>query len=110
MSDYIDKTIARRAVLEPCGKCWAESKKTPVCDGCKLYGVAQAIDQIPAADVREVVRGKWIGELVDNSILAPFKTKAWKCDQCGYEYVDPYRYQPHNFCPNCGANMREEQI
>ncbi len=55
MSDYIDKTAARRAALAPCNKCWKESGKTPVCDGCKLYGVAQAIDRIPAADVRPVV-------------------------------------------------------
>lgn len=50
---------------------------------------------IPAADVREVVRGKWqkIGQL---GVVVV-------CSVCG---KSPDRKT--NFCPNCGADMREE--
>ena len=49
---------------------------------------------IPAADVRPVVSGEWIdtGSGQECSVCSEF--------QPGY---DNYR----NFCPNCGADMRE---
>lgn len=50
---------------------------------------------IPAADVRPVVRGRWVNG---------------KCDNCG-EHA-PYwclatTFHESNYCPNCGADMRE---
>lgn len=54
------------------------------------------IKAIPSADVQPVVHGKWVFD--------------------GYNYRDPYvcnicgacaDYES-NFCPNCGAGMREE--
>lgn len=43
-------------------------------------------------------RGKWIIDRHGN----------WACDQCGN---DPYHcnMENMNFCPNCGADMREEK-
>lgn len=62
------------------------------------------ISTIPAADVRPVVRGKWIGDKV-----AFYRG----CPECGcyLEYaVDTFldNGDHYNFCPNCGADMREE--
>ena len=48
---------------------------------------------IPAADVRPVVRGKWIDHQEGRWIYA-------KCSECGT--VHDVR---SNFCPNCGAAM-----
>ena len=50
----------------------------------------------PTADVRENVHGEWIAE----------GGGFWKCNQCGYG-VEPYNNTP--FCPNCGADLREEK-
>ena len=53
-------------------------------------------EQLPAADVREVVLGHWID--TDNYY------QRWKCSVCGCHTRDarpPY-------CSNCGADMREE--
>lgn len=47
-----------------------------------------------AADVRPVVRGRW-----EN-----FRGKP-RCSKC--KAVWPEDYYDHNFCPNCGADMRE---
>lgn len=65
------------------------------------------ISALPAADVRPVVRGKWIwkksGEVV--------------CSKCNdlmaivgntEDLIAVKSY--HNFCPNCGADMKEEYI
>lgn len=56
--------------------------------------VAEAYE-IPAADVREVKRGKWI--LKDDG-----RAHCSMCDMSGNSYI-------WNYCPNCGADMREEQ-
>jgi hypothetical protein len=55
------------------------------------------IEAIPAADVRPVVRGKWIKPTrVPDSMLS-------ECSVCGFD-TGAYTF---NFCPNCGADMRE---
>ena len=53
-----------------------------------------AIEDLPAADVRPVVRGKWI-------------KNGWSinCSECGFDM--PYTIR--NFCPNCGAKMDLEE-
>ena len=67
---------------------------------------------IPAADVRPVVRGKWIPDYdyaeydYDGStpLTEPLKFQdGWQCNLCG-----GYMPSEANFCPNCGADMREE--
>ena len=61
------------------------------------------IDDIPAADVRPVVRGKWEVSRTDYGWNgAEFPTHC-KCTECGREV--PYQ-DKDNFCPNCGADMR----
>ena len=55
--------------------------------------IQEALRNLPAADVRPVVRGKWI-------------RNGWslRCAECGYDMP----FSVRNFCPNCGADMREE--
>lgn len=57
------------------------------------------IDTAPAVDAVEVVRGKWNhdGSNWENRFI---------CDQCGYKWF--FEAEEANFCPNCGADMREE--
>ena len=60
--------------------------------------IQEALRNLPAADVWPVVRGKW-------RLYSPL-TDTYECDKCGYQVVDEsFRT---NFCPNCGADMREE--
>ena len=53
----------------------------------------EKIESIQAADVRPVVRGVWV-------------KNGWsiRCSICGYDMP----FATRNFCPNCGADMREE--
>ena len=55
------------------------------------------IKAIPAADVRPVMRGKWEYDGQTAKFGNPFR-----CTRCHEENNDTY-----NFCPNCGADMRE---
>ena len=59
------------------------------------YLCEDAINSIPAADVRPVVRGEWEYNPGDN---IPY------CSEC----MMPQDSEC-NFCPNCGANMRGDQ-
>ena len=62
--------------------------------------------RIPAADVRPVVRGKWIDR--DDKY---YGWNMWACSACGEEFVltegTPDMNEYH-FCPNCGADMRPQ--
>ena len=95
MTDY----ISREAVLE-----FVEPDARPF--------LAERIKSIPAADVRPVVRGKWLPDYdyaeydFDGITLLSEPRKfqdGWQCSLCG-----GYMSSETNFCPNCGADMRPE--
>jgi hypothetical protein len=68
-----------------------------------LHNVLEAFNEIPAADVRPVRRGWWIGTH-DGFYYS------YSCSECGYEalYKENTKDQVcSDFCPNCGADMRE---
>ena len=82
MAEYIEREAAKQAVVKAVG-----ARHSPF----------NAIVMLPAADVRPVVRGKWTrGDMPTYG--------GYKCSACGGNTV----HYKANFCPNCGADMREE--
>ena len=73
---------------------------------CKA--IVSRLNAIPAADVRPVVRGTWQQRHYEGGILDG--TNVDKCSACGWERVigDTRLKVGFRFCPNCGADMREE--
>jgi len=63
----------------------------------QLDDCIHAVQDIPAADVRPVVRGEW--EYIS------FMTV--KCSNCKETF---HELEGDNFCPNCGADMRGGNI
>lgn len=59
--------------------------------------IIKALESIPAADVRPLVRGKWREGVYGRVHLI--------CSACNYEWMTT---EKTNFCPNCGAEMRED--
>ena len=60
----------------------------------------QCFNTIPAADVRPVVRGKWLPTRDDNKK---------ECSKCHVIHlIAQYPAGRADWCPNCGADMREE--
>ena len=59
-----------------------------------VYALREAVDAMPAADVEEVKRGKWLPYRFGLGVA--------KCSICGavYDGGDSFR-----FCPKCGAKM-----
>ena len=67
-----------------------------------LGSVYREIDNIPTADVRSVVRGKWETVMLDHQRIGCRPT-AHYCSEC--HQITWFRTF---FCHNCGADMREE--
>ena len=64
--------------------------------------IVQNLKDVPAADVREVVHGKWIPVTNGRGGSECNQCHAYApSHQCGVEYKS-------NYCPNCGADMRKE--
>lgn len=98
--DHISREAAIEAVCCACSmegdfhKCVGYPQNSEWCE----YMVS--LRSIPAADVRPVVRGRWIK-------YAPHNSDMMTCSECEkYWILDGDQYDYH-FCPNCGADMRE---
>ena len=87
MAEYIEREAFKAEILR---------LSTHYLNEWDTLGVLAAADRIPAADVRPVVHGRWV--------TRPYMMgKTEYCSRCGENYG-----RKHNFCPNCGADMREE--
>lgn len=108
MDDY----ISRGAVLAKAywhGDSCTQSNPYP--DGVEAVDVS-AIEQISAADVRPVVHATWRDDA--DKIDKRFNKHDYFCPVCNTRadaFVagseDWYCYFAPNFCPHCGADMRE---
>ena len=60
-------------------------------------------------NVQPVAQGKWEKRMEEKK--TPYYksfTPIWSCSECGMEY-DPSFCMTIDYCPNCGADMREER-
>lgn len=110
MSEYIDREAflaeQRHLYCENCERRKGKMKNGKMrfayeigdapCRACRYGDVLDDLEDYPAADVRSVVHGKWLRTLT-----------YWAyCSVCGEEPPDETNTTT-NFCPNCGADMRE---
>ena len=71
----------------------------------KTDDIFQALKDAPTVDAVEVVHSKWDTVFYErNGTLASY---SHICPECKYFYRD-LRFKGHNYCPNCGADMRGE--
>ncbi len=98
-------------VFEPNDHCCHDGD----CEGCKWAETKNAIRKIianfPAADMRSVVRGKWIrGDYWSEGCgMGESYGFYYKCSVCKDEVQGGYKDCGMKYCPNCGADMREER-
>lgn len=97
VTDYIRRDTALRAVTKRYGAC-----RSPV-QNRLLDEIRNEIRRAPAADVAELVHGKW-----DDSgrYTFPSGDTAVRCTNCGCALTESeYRLNNWNYCPVCGAMM-----
>ena len=102
MDDY----ISRQAAIDALGEepfVWNEDDESELAELFEWRRCRGIIEALQPADVRPVVRGKWI-KLAERS--------GWCCSVCKKDDLYAYRYGADNerelqdfFCPNCGAQM-----
>ena len=106
--DYISREAAIEAIEET--DWYHQNKNKDMVHGAnslehqawyKEQDVFAALKSIPAADVREMKRGKW--ENIEPNFMA-------KCSNCRHYYISRDEKYEFHYCPNCGADMMEEQI
>lgn len=96
MTQYIE----REKALEECD--WYANEFSE-CEYA-IMPLKGALENLPAADVRPVVRGKWVESKSMMEVVY--------CSECGFRTI--YGAMPeglgrnYSYCPNCGADMREE--
>lgn len=73
------------------------------CTFCTLNQFIAMIDSAPTLDVQPVRRGEWVHGRRNGAY------GIW-CSRCGTGWAESPNYEviaaSHNFCPNCGADMR----
>ena len=95
MSRYIDADNLKKSV-----ESWLEFDKYyhPYSKGVNIptSEVYDIIETEPTADVKPVVKGKWLYKGLDFEI-----DSLYQCSACKH-----YHWSKSNYCPNCGADMR----
>lgn len=120
MTEYIDKSKLYNAIAsreEEYRSVLLRERNYNTPTALQMQGLLNAttlikhmISDYPAADVRPIVRGKWIyGKEIAREYLAG--------ERIAVDYEDilcsvcKTHYRPYvgnfNYCPNCGADMRE---
>lgn len=108
MADYISREAAiKEAFAERDSHSPYTSELCGMMAGAEK--VAARLKHIPAADVRPVVRGTWIGYpecLKYPNAYADDHIVCSVCEEC-FSILDNCT-ERFDFCPHCGADMREE--
>lgn len=89
MAEYIEKA-ALMGLIESEARCWG--------DDYDWWQCLADIEDFKPANVRPVVRGRWIDYDDDYG--------AYSCSKCEKDAPEDIQW---NFCPNCGADMREDK-
>lgn len=103
--EYID----REEVIKILEQYDLSSGSTLGCHSGAIECAISAIEMLPAADVTQVVHGRWIG--IDSSFWKPTHRgdipvfrKTYRCSECRRRTA-----VAENYCPNCGAKMDKEE-
>ena len=96
MAEYIE----REALLDRMNDyCVRNCPDTTYCISCFMTDAKEIVDSQDAEDVQPVKHGKWKNDV--------------QCSECGWYMEDDVTLSPcfvgFNYCPNCGADMREKQ-
>lgn len=96
MAEYIDREALLRELR------FGAYAKYPSGAYDAITSIVRDIEKLPAADVRTVVRGRWMYDC-ERTMGDGWTYRQYHCTECGRQEIGGLQ----NFCPNCGADMRE---
>lgn len=102
MGKLIDADKLKRKCQKTATEAWKMKIKASI--ETTLNQFIDWIDQAEPVDAVPVVHGRWM-EIPEAEMFM-----CSECGEPGLSFDDVYIYdlKPANFCPNCGADMREE--
>lgn len=95
MAEYINREVAL-SLIQPDAP---EDEKGAITIATAKELIRSIVYRTPTADVAPVVHGRW-----KTNSDRPDSLICSVCN-CGF---DMWKHDPHNYCPNCGAQMDEE--
>ena len=93
MAEYIEREKGKYIKL---------SQALEVLDSCACWWAHERMERIPAADVRPVMRARWQYKTITVPGGKGQTYAKWCCTACKGKAKERT-----NYCPNCGADMRE---
>ena len=90
MSDLISRQAALEIIKEHSYPVMYD--RNSIEQGMTITGIEQALNEVPTVQP-EQKPGRWVPHKHTDTVL---------CSQCGKCYGEEY-----NYCPNCGAKMRD---
>lgn len=91
--EYISREAALKYIKsEQCGTC----SDIGLCGNCAVLVAVKLLEKVPAADVAEVVHGRWKKVQKTGS--------TWECSACGVK-VGAFLAGCSQYCYCCGARM-----
>ena len=81
-------------------------------DHCYIEDVQEWLNEQPTVDAVEVAHGRWewYTDRCEDLFLGCDEDYGWRCSHCQIpleEFDDPEAPPTFNYCPNCGASMRD---
>jgi hypothetical protein len=78
------------------------------CSGADITDLCEILDDTPTIDAKPVVHGEWYSEYMfedwdGNRVYEHHHL------ECGYRHRNHLDKETANYCPNCGADMRERK-
>lgn len=100
MAEYIE----REAIMEfPIRKDHCDKERANEHFIFGIESVLEYVENLPAADVAQVVHGRWTHSRYEN---CSEQFELVKCSKCNHEaYAMAFYVRCGNYCPNCGARM-----
>jgi hypothetical protein len=99
MADYIKREDVEKVLRD------AHINRPLDSDRWVIAQISEGVAKIPAADVRENVRGRWKEKIIGNPAGGGTLCVSI-CVCCGVRVYATAVKCDLNYCPNCGADMR----
>jgi Zn finger protein HypA/HybF involved in hydrogenase expression len=91
------------------------AKAAQICQAIKFIlgreDYSEEVEEALNMAIEALSKGHWIEKEVfdnqDSEVIESYQSA--RCSHCGKYHTTPYSYffDNYNFCPNCGADMRE---
>ena len=108
MSDYVTKDAVQRVITNSAAKLYMTGQISKEESPKLVAYILSAVERMPGIDVVERKHGKWEEVADPDDIYVECE-----CSECNKRFNKvfggkPLQWKPYNFCPNCGADMRQK--